>query len=425
MDTAQGERYVVIVDGYSTGSELTGEFAAHGVRAVHVQSSQLISRFYTQTHARTRYAAELLHDGDVEATAAAIAGWAPLAVIPGTESGVMLADALCEELGLPGNGTALSEARRDKVMMAEAVGAHGLRCADQCKSGDPEVLVGWAVARGEWPVVVKPVASAGTDSVYFCATPAAVGRAAHEIRGRRNKMGWPNDEVMAQGLLRGDQYFVNSVSWDGVHHISEIWHERKQTVSGASVIADTERLLPGAGPVQARISTYVGGVLDALGIRFGAAHTEVMLCDGDPVLIETAARLQGSLSRHAIRRSLGTDQVSLTVEAYLDPETLRRRASAPYEVRQAALGVWLISREWGLVDAAPGMDAVRRLPSFCAALEKVGAGDTLEPTVDLFTSPGLVYLVHEDTETIERDYQAIRELEEQGFFAMRPVAATS
>jgi hypothetical protein len=39
-------------------------------------------------------------------------------------------------------------------------------------------------------------------------------------------------------------------------------------------------------------------------------------------------------------------------------------------------------------------------------------------TVDLFTSPGIVYLVHDDRAVLEDDYQRIRSIEDRGLFAL-------
>ena len=58
------------------------------------------------------------------------------AVLAGTETGVELADQLSETLGLRSNGTKLSEERRNKYAMGEAVRAAGddelANCLDVC-----------------------------------------------------------------------------------------------------------------------------------------------------------------------------------------------------------------------------------------------------------------------------------------------------
>jgi biotin carboxylase len=411
---------IAIVDGFSTGRELAPFLRARGVDCVHVQSTPRLPDYFARAVDGSAYVGAVVHDGDLEATRAAVARWRPTAVVVGSELGVSLADALAEALGLPGNGTALSRARRDKHAMGEAVARAGLRTAAQAHGSDPDELARWAQGRGAWPVVVKPVDSAGTDGVAFCASPAEVRRAARELMGRANRMGSTNRELLVQERLEGQQFFLNSVSWEGVHHVSEIWRETKLTVPGASVVSDREDLLPATGPDQDVLVPYVTAVLDALGVAYGAAHTEVMLTAEGPVLIECGARLQGMLVSGAVRRATGADHVTVTVEAYLDPGSVRRRAATPYVLREHVTGVWLIAREAGVVTGGRGMAQVRRLPSYFDAIESVGVGGVVPRTVDLFSAPGLIYLVHEDADQIEADYERIRALERGGrFFALQ------
>ncbi len=56
-----------------------------------------------------------------------------IAAIPGAETGVALADALSEALGVVTNGTELSAARRNKYLMGEAVRDAGVRAVMQLK----------------------------------------------------------------------------------------------------------------------------------------------------------------------------------------------------------------------------------------------------------------------------------------------------
>lgn len=52
-------------------------------------------------------------------------------------------------------------------------------------------------------------------------------------------------------------------------------------------------------------------------------------------------------------------------------------------------------------------------------------GSPVRRTVDLFTSPGHVYLISEDPGDLDRDYGRIRELEADGLYRTREGVATS
>jgi hypothetical protein len=402
----------VVVDAYSTGARLAPRFAAAGLPVVHVQSSPRLPDFYLRAFRDGDFVENVVHEGDLEATAARVAAHSPAFVVVGAEPGVPLADALSERLGLPSNGSAQSPARRDKNAMSEALRAAGLRAAEALKTASAAEAVEWAAARGGAPVVVKPLDSAGTDGVSIAHDGAAIEAAFAAILGRPNALHGANEELLVQELLQGTQLFVNSISWNGVHHVSEVWRDNKLRV-GANFIYDYEELLPRHGEQQDQVVPYVEAVLDALGIRFGPAHTEVMLTETGPVLVESGARMHGSVPDEIVDRCTPSHQ-TLTAEAYLDPHSVARRAQQPYELAAAAYCVMLISQHQGRIVDDAGMREIEALPSFAGTISMLGPGDELKKTVDLFSCPGIIYLVDPDREQLKRDYDRIRELDATG-----------
>jgi biotin carboxylase len=412
-------RVAVVVDAYSTGARLAPRFRAAGLDVVHVQSHPSPPDFYLRALRRDDFVDNVVHDGDLEATAARVAAYDPAFVVVGSEPGVLLSDALSERLGLPSNGTALSAARRDKHQMASALRRAGLRAVQECKTADAEEAVAWASARGDWPVVVKPLDSAGTDGLALCEDADAIRAAFADVLGRPNALHGANEQLLVQEMLRGVQLFTDSISWDGVHHVSEVWRDTKRRIQG-NLAYDFEELLDCHGEQQDQVVPYVHQVLDALGIRFGPAHTEVMLTADGPVLVESGARLHGSIRDDVIDRCTPS-HVTVTVEAYLDPRTVLERAARPYELAAASRCVMLISHQGGRVVSDAGMREVERLPSYAGSIAMAQPGDEITPTVDLFSCPGMIYLVDPDREVLRRDYERLRELEHDGLFELSPV----
>jgi ATP-grasp domain len=411
-------RVAVVVDAYSTGSRLAPRFIAEGLDVVHVQSNPNESPFYIDRLRTQDFLENVVHHGDLAATAAAVARYDPAFVVVGSEPGVLLNDALSERLGLPSNGTAQSAARRDKSVMAAAVRAAGLRAVQELKTGDVEEAIAWAAAREDWPVVVKPLDSAGTDGVALCEDADAIRAAFAAVLGRPNALQGANEQLLVQELLKGTQLFCDSVSWDGVHHVSEVWRDTKIRIEG-NLAYDFEELLDYRGEQQDQVVAYVKQVLDALGIRYGPAHTEVMLTKDGPVLVESGARLHGSIRDDVIDRCTPS-HVTVTVDAYLRPETVAARADragGEYELANASRCVMLISHQRGRVVSDAGMRAVEALPSYAGSISMAQPGEEITPTIDLFSCPGIVYLVDPDRDVLKRDYDRLREIErEQGIF---------
>lgn len=402
----------VIVDAYSTGARLAPRFAAAGLPVVHVQSSPTLPDFYLRGFRDGDFVENVVHEGDLETTAKRVAAHDPAFVVVGAEPGVPLADALSERLGLPSNGSAQSAARRDKNAMNEALRAAGLRTAEALKTSDAEQAVAWAEQRGGAPVVVKPLDSAGTDGVSIRADAADIRAAFAAQLGRPNALHGANEQLLVQELLEGTQLFVNSISWEGVHHVSEVWRDNKLR-RGANFIYDYEELLPRHGEQQDQVVPYVESVLDALSIRYGPAHTEVMLTATGPVLVESGARMHGSVPDEIVDRCTPSHQ-TLTAEAYLDPHSVARRAQRPYELAAGAYCVMLISQHEGRIVGDVGLREIEALPSFAGTISMLGPGDQLKRTIDLFSCPGIIYLVDPDRAQLKADYDRIRELDAAG-----------
>lgn len=127
------------------------------------------------------------HHGDVEDTASRIRKLhLPIrGCMVGCESGVEVSDQLCEALGLQGNGNNLSQARRNKYLMGERIRACGLRAAKQLLATNWEEVEEFIASFNQrrFRVVLKPVDSAGTDSVFFADSMAEARTAFGTILG--------------------------------------------------------------------------------------------------------------------------------------------------------------------------------------------------------------------------------------------------
>ena len=406
-----------VVDAWSTGRFLYPGFTAAGWDVIHVRSRPEPPDGLKASFVDHPYLAVVRHEGDVAATAERVAAHRPRQLLAGSESGVLLADALGEALGLPGNGARSSPARRDKHRMAQALRAAGVPAVEDQIADRVEDAVAWAVTRDRWPVVVKPPDSSGTDNVVVCQDAVAVREAAELVLSSRNFADAPNQRVLVQGYLGGDEYIVNTVSWGGAHYFTDIWRCAKQR-RGSAQIYDLEELLPFDGPEQAEIVPYVTSVLDALGVRFGPAHTELIHTDRGPILLEVGARLHGSFDPAPVAACVDHDHVAATLLAYTRPDEFQPLCGRPYRLRKRALCVMLVAPESGRLDGMPGDAAVRGLSSYFSTLMMVKVGGRIQSTVDLWTCPGMVYLVHPDRDVLEQDYRTIREMERGSLFAI-------
>lgn len=406
-----GQRPLVLVDAYSTGAFLARALAEHRP-LLHVSSRRDMPAAFAASCPQALFAQRYqLHEVGFEPLCQVLAAQHPEAVLTGSEFGVELADRLAATLGLPGNDPRLSAARRDKALMAEQVAAAGLPVAAQLRTGSAEQACAWFQAQGARPVVVKPLDSAGSDQVFICRNTSQVRDAADAILGGTNLMMRDNHEVLVQEYLEGDEYVINTVSHQGRHWLSDAWRCTKTLSEDGRKIYDSEYLLAPDDPCLEALVGYVEGVLDALAIGEGPAHTEVILTAAGPRLLETGARLSGLANPPALQAATGADQVSLTVEACLTPARLLQRPRR-YRQLQAACTLNLIARGQGRFDLGRVTSRLDQLASYHSARWRFSDGRALAPTVDLNSSPGAVFMVHPQPDRIRQDQLAWRTWEQ-------------
>lgn len=59
----------------------------------------------------------------------------------------------------------------------------------------------------------------------------------------------------------------------------------------------------------------------------------------------------------------------------------------------------------------PGLAEIRNMESFRSLVMLTQVGSTIQPTIDCFTRPGAVQVVHEEIVQLESDIRRIREME--------------
>lgn len=415
---------VVVVDPYSSGAIL-----AVNVRTVHRKklvvvhsdpNSPIAALVASGTDVQPH--AVVLHRGDVAETAAAVAAnaRAVVACVPGAETGVILADQLAERLGTRVNPPRLSVARRNKHLMGDAVRDAGVRAVRQTKATCIEDADAFLDSLQRFPVVVKPIESAGSDDVYKCTSRSQVVAAFETICGKINGLGLENDGALVQEFLQGDEYVVDAVSRDGIHKIVAIWKYDKRAVNGANFVYFGMQLVnchTGPESVIAKIlADYANEVRNALEITDGPSHMEVKYDPvAGPCLVEVGARCHGGEGTWiaVANACVGCNQVDATLDAYLDPDAFDALPDVPPPFKNYGREVDLVSYTRGTLKSI-NVHLVRSLKSFCKMELAVQPGSAIVPTIDCFTRPGSVQLIHPDPDVVQADYDRIRTIENEG-----------
>ncbi|HEY5811540.1 MAG TPA: SET domain-containing protein-lysine N-methyltransferase, partial [Terrimicrobiaceae bacterium] len=230
--------------------------------------------------------------------------------------------------------------------------------------------------------------------------------------------------VIVQEFVEGVEYAVDTVSCRGRHFVCDIWRYGKSWLNGAPVY-DFNALVRSDSPEAILLSEHVNKALNALGIAFGPAHSEIKLSPNGPVLIESGARMAGTGLALLARDCVRVNQIELTADAYLDFESFDAKTQSPYTLEREGLVVDLICPEPGVVRSVAGCNAVKQLESFYSIHLYVEEGQRVEKTRDIETSPGHVELCHSKSAVLWKDYEHIRGWETNNLLFQLELASTS
>lgn len=405
----------MLVDPISTGAVLSRAFIERGEKPLHLYGPQLADSYTSDPHQRKLLCLTVSNALDN------LIGTDTTAVIAASEWGVTTANLLSHALGLPHHVDSLMHARRDKAAMNAALHAAGLPSARTARVGHVDDIDG-VIGDFTLPVIVKPVDSAGGDGCVVCYDASDIKAAVEAGLNQRNLLGTNNSEMLIQDYLDGPQFIVNTVSIDGRHLVSDVHSVRVDRIGARSVMRHS-LLITELDESTSQLTEFTLRCLDAVGIREGAAHTEVRLTPQGPRLIEVNARIMGaSLEPSLYRQALGYTQADLVAERFIEPDTFVARFNTSYAPHTAMAMAFLYVSEPGTVVSSPGVDFVRALPGLHSMekLPAVGAPIT-EPWI-CTGQAGMAYFLHRDRDLVTGSLGRLHRLEDEGqLHHMRPV----
>ena len=257
----------------------------------------------------------------------------------------------------------------------------------------------------EYPVILKPVELAGSDGVKLCHNFVEAKEHFHVLMKLQMVNSGDCPTVLCQEFLKGKEYVVDHISWDGVHKTAMMWVYDKHPVNGAAFVYFGCLPVDIDSPKAKAIIPYVHRVLDALGLKNGPLHGEVIMTVDGPCLVEMncwACGGDGNWRQLAHALTGGYSQVEATVDAYLDLHQFDLMPDLPPSLFKASgQEVILMSFSSGVVKETLGFNIIHKLPSFVFLETRVKIGSKVDYTIDLFTGIGSVILMHPNKDVLE------------------------
>lgn len=400
-------RPVVIVDPLSSGIELAPAFKSRGVPAIAVTLQHQDGLGFGSRVQASDFVELIPEQPEVERL---IRKHDPIAIIPGTERGIPLAERLTAILSPQyANDPKKSLHRLHKALMQEALNEAGVPSLKTLHTASENEAEAWIEdsGLGDCPLIIKPPISAGSDKVFHIPAKGDWRKAFNRVLAEPSKItGQSSETVVIQEQAVGTEFAIGTVSANGKHFLSHLIKYNKSSSRERKTVFDHVEFVPFDEEALGDLFDYTKKSLDALGIRWGAAHSEIMLTKSGPRLIETGARMCGGPVVGFAREATGSSQADRLVEVYVDGDVRTKG----YVFRKTVVPVFLKALTQGTVSNVEVLDDVSKLPTLLSKYIWIKNGDHVSKTEDYLTSIGIVALTG-DHESIFCDYEKIRHME--------------
>jgi len=243
-------------------------------------------------------------------------------VITFSEAAVIGVAAVAAALGLPSIGVEAAVNSRNKYLMRQAYERAGVPIPSYRLV--PELADALSAAHDfGYPVILKPTMGAGSNYVFKIDDDEEMtlrfGQASEGI----TKMFWATSEadgldlgpqgLLVESFLDGREYLMEAVAWDDEVYLGSIVD--RITAEGETFDDDVHHAPTSLGTLDvAKVHQVVKAAAFAQGLRRSVMHAEVRFHQGEPYLLEIAARVGGGGLDMIARLTGGHDPIAAVVD---------------------------------------------------------------------------------------------------------------
>lgn len=314
----------------------------------------------------------------------------------GSDLAMITVNYLAEELSLIGNSMPVTHRTTNKYLMRKMLSSAGLPCPKFYNiSEDTRKEIG----KFSYPVIVKPTDRSGSRGVTKVLHPndlsAAVDRALSESFSK---------EALIEEFVSGNEISVEMISFQGVHYPLAI---TDKVTTGPPFFVELAHHQPAAIPDNRcnEIYTVVQNALDALGVEYGASHSELLLTpDEKNIFVEIGARMGGDcIGSDLVELSTGYDFVKGVIDV-----ALNRFTEVEKPISKCS-GICYIRHNPGKVVHVE--DRTETVPQIVRKEINVKPGDQLKPLMESANRTG--YYIYCDSRRFIPDIELIQIKTEQ------------
>jgi len=303
------------------------------------------------------------------------------------EPGMILAARIREALGIPGMGVEQTLLFRDKERMKRALDEAGIRTPRHVRATSERECRAGAEQVG-YPLIVKPIAGAGSADTHRVDGPAELDRVLPQVRHVA--------EVSVEEFVDGEEFTFDTIcAGSRIAYYNIAWYRPKPLI-GRTVEWISPQTVTLRDPDAPRLEAgrRLGrAVLRALGFETGFTHMEWFLRpDGEAVFGEIAARPPGARSVDLMNFACDLDTFRGWAEA-----ACHGTFGQPVERRYNAAVVFKRAHGSGRIQRVEGLDRlVARYRPFVVCVDLLPPGTPRRDWKQTLISDGYVIVRHPD-----------------------------
>jgi len=259
------------------------------------------------------------------------------------------------ELGLVGISEDTALKATNKASMRDALKYAGVPVPLYFRvNGKDEFKTAFEKVRSAgYKCIVKPADNSGSRGVDLLKDDADLD-VAYEYTVKYSRCG----EIVVEEFMEGPEVSVETLAVDGDIHIIQI---TDKLTTGAPYFVEMGHSQPSQldEEVKDRIREVAIAANKAIGIQNGPSHTEIIVTEDGPKIVELGARLGGDcITTHLVPLSTGIDMVEASIKIALgEKPSVNHKWDRGAAIRYIKTGTGTVSRIYGKpnVEVIPGV----------------------------------------------------------------------
>lgn len=309
------------------------------------------------------------------------------AVVSFQELGILNAALIADRLGLHGNPLTPVLLTRDKCKMRQHLREAGIPSIPFIEASGAQSVIDFGHTHG-WPIILKPANGVGSIQVHKLHSAAEVEGVYAEIMADpvfREVAGldFPDPKLIAEKFIEGIEVSVEAVTWEGRHTVLGV---TDKLIIGGDNFVEAGHTMPSSLPPATldKLETMVIAFLDSIGHRYGPSHTEVIVSDSGPIIVESHTRTGGDRIFEMAEYVYGIDMIGETLKGFAG------RFDGVQATRSGGAAIRYLQPPTGKVVAVRGVEEAATLAGVVRADISVKPGAELKESRHSAERPGYV-----------------------------------